>query len=169
MNTQVTEKPTRSTAMAIAATLDLYPITHGGFPGCCECFQRTGDLAYSTNARTDTLELLCRDCCRTLAAGRPVTLPTGDALDETWQRLTRFHNNGDITDTVIDRALATLAPGLTPEIGQAAVLQLREALLKLQYIRGDMFDPADGDRDWLEGEADYDRENALAKLAGGTR
>lgn len=58
---------------------------------------------------------------------------------------------------------------LTREDRDAAYEQLREALKKLEHIRSDMFDPEDGDRDYLEALADSDVENARRKLIGPRR
>lgn len=145
----------------------IYPQTYGGFPACASCFQRTSDLNTCADPRDSELVILCRPCHRALCAGRPPVLPTGELLADTWERLARLHQNGEIHDATIDAALAKLAPQLTHVPGWAALQQLREALLRLQHIRGDDFDPADGDRDYLEGEADRDRKNALAKLMVG--
>jgi hypothetical protein len=145
----------------------IYPHSYSGFPLCAQCFQRTPDLATGNPDPNGPLLLLCGACHRALATGQPIVLPTGDVLAETWERLARLRQNREITDVTIATAIEMLAPELTPEQATDAVLQLTEALLALQHIRSDRFDPADGDRDYLEGEADRDRKNALAKLMVG--
>jgi hypothetical protein len=155
----------------------LYPQTFGGFPACAACYQRTSDLATTTDLRTGELALLCRACDIAITTGRPVTLPAGETLADTWEWLARSYVNhrfdgGDqdlgVTETVIDQALTTLAPRLDLTNGWAAFEQLYEALLDLQEIRDDNADP----RAWecgietAEESADDDREDALAKLTG---
>lgn len=153
--------------MSAATVTVLYPHTYGAWNGCLGCFQPRGDVAATRHPLTGELASMCGACHRAVEAGHPIALPAGKVLADTWERLARLYQNGEIHDHVIDRALATLAPGLTFEFGWSAVQQLREALLDLQEIRGDMFDPARGDRDYLEGEADRDRANAVLKLTGG--
>lgn len=110
----------------------LYPHTEGGFPPCVSCFQRTDDLAMTADPRDDLVKLLCGGCSRALGAGRPVPLPTGKALVETWQRLARLHQNEEIDDEFAALALATLAPHLSREDGWAALARLQHELLELQ-------------------------------------
>ena len=150
----------------------LYPQTFGGFPACAECFQRTDDLAVSGDPRDDAdgpLTLLCRACYQALVIGRPITLPTGQALIDTWDRVARQYINGEIAIKLAHRAVDNLARDVEWTTRNAAWEQLYEAYRRLAGIRSDDFDPADGDRDYLEGEADRDRENALRKLTGAQR
>jgi hypothetical protein len=149
-----------------AATV-LYPHTYGAWNGCLVCFQPRGDVATTRDPRDGELVVMCRACHRAIEAGHPIVLPTGEVLADTWERLARLRQNNEITDETITTAVETLAPELTPEQAADAVLQLTEALLRLQYINGDTFDPADGDQEYLDGEADRDRKNALAKLMVG--
>lgn len=110
----------------------LYPDTMGGFPPCTACFQRTSDMALAADPRDHLVKLLCGGCSRALAAGRPVPLPTGEALVETWRRLARLHQNEEIGDEVAASALETLAPHLSREDGWAALGRLQYELLQLQ-------------------------------------
>lgn len=54
----------------------------------------------------------------------------------------------------------------TAEDRLMAYEQLREALKRLDEIRDDMWDQAEGDREHLEHSADADAENAIDKLTG---
>jgi hypothetical protein len=155
----------------------LYPQTFGGFPACAACYQRTSDLTTTTNLRTGDLALLCRACDIAITTGRPVALPAGEGLTDTWEWLARSYVNdrfdgGDqelgVTETVIDQAITTLAPRLDLTRGWAAFEQLYEALLDLQEIREDNADP----RAWecglelAEELALDDCTDALTKLTG---
>jgi hypothetical protein len=147
----------------------LYPHTEGGWPLCMGCFRHRADTAHAIDPRTGTLDLLCGDCCRALAACSSLPLLSEEELAETWLRLARLHQNHEIGDNAVARALVTLAPGLSPEDGTCTFELLKEMLLKLQEIRSDMADPAayEGGLEHAEHEADADRKYAITKLAGG--
>lgn len=58
---------------------------------------------------------------------------------------------------------------LTVDERLMAYEQFREALKRLEEIRDDMWDPAEGDREYLEHSADVDAEAAIRKLVGGRK
>jgi hypothetical protein len=154
----------------------LYPVTPG-FPRCAACYQRTSDLATCSDPRDEQLHLLCFGCYRNLLNVRPVQLPTGEALADTWEWLARSYINhrheGDdeetgVTENVIDQALATLATHIDLTTGWAAFEQYYEALLDLQEVRDPNADPRGWDCgiELAEEMADDDRMDALRKLTG---
>jgi hypothetical protein len=145
----------------------LYPVTPG-FPRCAACYQRTPDLATSVDPRTDELAPLCGPCRKALFTGQPLTLPTGQALLDTWEWLAHAYQNGEFTEIETGQALDTLAPHLNYHERDAAFEQYREALLDLQDVRDPNADPRGWDipLDLAEEMADDDRMDALRKLTG---
>ena len=88
---------------------------------------------------------------------------------EAIRRVAELENNGKITEAEADRRVERLTrhtPDLDDIARENAYEQLREALKRLAHIRSDMFDPADGWRDELDLDADYDAICAIKKLAG---
>lgn len=87
---------------------------------------------------------------------------------EALRNVAELENREAITPDEANRRVERLTRhrDLTPEAREQAYEQLREAELRLAHIRGDMFDPCDGDRDSLELDADHDAINAVRKLIG---
>jgi hypothetical protein len=108
----------------------LYPQTFGGWPPCSSCFTQAPDLAGTLTPQG--LRLLCGGCARAIADGRPAALPSGDALAEVWQRLARWHINGEIEAELVDAAVAALASRLGPMAAKGALADLGEAMLAVQ-------------------------------------
>jgi hypothetical protein len=71
-----------------------------------------------------------------------------------------------ITDDDGHARVTRLTGNLDDETRNDAWEQLTEAVRRLNHIRSDMFDPAEGWRDDLELQADVDARNALERLAG---
>lgn len=111
----------------------LYPHTEGGWPLCSGCFRHRSDTAHAIDPRTGTLDLLCGDCYRALAARNSPAYPTGEDLIRTWHRLARLHQNHEISDEGMDVAFRYLPPAEMPreEVGEACEV-LKDALLRLQ-------------------------------------
>lgn len=110
----------------------IYPITYSGWPPCATCFRQRHDLVHVADPHGPGLIHACDACARAIAAGRPVDLPTGDELADVWCVLARLHQNREITDDTIDAAITTLAPGRPLYIGRRMLLDLQDALLRLQ-------------------------------------
>ena len=111
----------------------IYPVTYGGRPPCFHCFRQRA-IAWTTPPDgSPGLILSCSECSANATAGRPIDLPTGEELAQVWQILARLHNNGEIGDSVIDRALILCTPkDLRHEEGWEALETLKGAMLRLQ-------------------------------------
>lgn len=155
----------------------IYPETYASDPAyehCATCWQHAPGMAWIADPHGPGVIYTCPPCARALAAGHPVTLPTGHALVEVWERLARLHHNGNIGDEQLDRALADLAPHLSIKAGREAVEELQDMMLRLQESEDPMFDITTLEPEWRDAEI-YDihlrRElnAAMAKLTGGAR
>lgn len=110
----------------------IFPVTYGSWPPCAFCFrQRRLDWTAIPSSAPDLIPV-CHDCAVAVGAGQPVDLPAGEELTEVWGTLARLHNNGEIKDGVIDRALAACVPELPPPDGWEALEALKGALLRIQ-------------------------------------
>ena len=89
------------------------------------------------------------------------------------RRIAEWEINEEITPDDADQRvrglLAYRGNALTTEARNDAYEQLRSALMRLEYVRSDMWDPMEGDRDMAEYDADDDAENAIQKLVGPRR
>lgn len=157
----------------------LHPDGMGGFPCCERCFQRPSrnrevDLSTTTDRRITpdgTPTLTCTPCFQALAAGRPVTLPTGDALTRTWENLARWTVNEEIPPALTGDAVATLAAHLPPTRQTEAFEELCAALLFRQAVHCGDITPAEVEQDLahpqvLDEAADTRVRDALAALTG---
>jgi hypothetical protein len=93
-------------------------------------------------------------------------LRDADDFREDFERLWESVRNGDASEEWAATCMRDHRPDLPPWDRWAIWEQLDDAFSRLAKIRGDMFDPADGDRDYLEHEADRDAVNAIAKIRG---
>jgi predicted Fe-S protein YdhL (DUF1289 family) len=138
----------------------LYPHTEGGWPLCRGCYRHRDDVAHAIDPRTGTLDLLCGDCYRTLAAHSPLPLPAGDERRRIWAHLARLHQNREISDDLAATALGVLAPHLLPVDAWDAFEALKHELLELQAAE-------DGDVDLLTLEPEWrDAETYVNHLRG---
>jgi hypothetical protein len=150
----------------------LYPHTEGGWPLCSGCFRQHGDVAHAIDPRTGTLDLLCGDCYRTLAAGQTPPLPFSDELERVWRRLARLHQNHEISDEVVALAFISLAPlWMPPEQAWDAFEALKHELLELQAAENGEVDLNTLDPQWRDAEVYTNHlaglvDDAVHKLIG---
>jgi hypothetical protein len=143
----------------------LYPHTEGGWPLCMGCFRHRADTAHAIDPRTGTLDLLCGDCYRALAACSTLPLLSGEELAETWRRLARLHQNHEIGDVVVSAALRTLASHLVPVDAWDAFERLRHELLELQAFEDGEVDLATLEPEWQDAERYENRLHGLVRDA----
>lgn len=89
-----------------------------------------------------------------------------DELREGLHRLHEAHINGHVDTSHITATIRDWRPDLST-IGCWCLWEdIADALQRLDHIRSDMFDPADGDRELLEASADTQLEYDIDRLLG---
>lgn len=163
------------TIISSPAPRTIYPHTYLNDDLCVLCFQRTFDLAETTDRRvspTGERITTCAYCYRATVAGLPTLRPAGPELGDLWERLARLSVNEEISEATVTRALATLAPALTPQDAAGAFALLGDALQFRQAIHdGDIttceVEPELADPGLLADVAERQVGDARAVLVGG--
>lgn len=150
----------------------LYPHTEGGWQCCRGCFKQSDSVSHAIDPRTGTLDLFCGDCYRELAGGYPPILPTDAALERTWLRLARLHQNKEISDEDMDVAFRYLPPAeMSREEAWEAFEVLKHELLELQAAENGEVDLLALEPKWRDAERYENRlrglvDDAVHKLTG---
>ncbi|MGH3585307.1 MAG: hypothetical protein ACRDQ0_03195 [Pseudonocardia sp.] len=154
----------------------LYPAGPGEADACWACFQPRNDLATTADRRVGAGELVrvCLSCHHALASGRPVELPSRDALPELLRSWARWDANGEVDDEFVLRMFAALLPGLSEDEAADWFLCLQGALAEVQERSEFGFElfavpPEDRDVERLLADSIEKADECIAKLMGGAR